>query len=89
MGAPLEDARHLTQRYERLRQEAEAQVCYPRYIKGSASSSEQHHCRMTLGTFCCESLHLSLELHQQGIRKPATNCLLSYLTVTGNRAIGV
>ena len=26
MGAPLEDARHLTQRYERLRQEAEAQV---------------------------------------------------------------
>lgn len=34
MGAPLEDARHLTQRYERLRQEAEAQVCkkdYPIY----------------------------------------------------------
>lgn len=34
MGAPLEDARHLTQRYERLRQEAEAQVCkkdYPMY----------------------------------------------------------
>jgi len=30
MGAPLEDARHLTQRYERLRQEAEAQVCYAR-----------------------------------------------------------
>lgn len=26
MGAPLEDARHLTQRYERLRQEAEAQA---------------------------------------------------------------
>eukprot|EP00850_Spirogloea_muscicola_P023338 SM000349S12878 [mRNA] locus=s349:82217:85018:+ [translate_table: standard] len=26
MGAPLEDARHLTQRYDRLRQEAEAQV---------------------------------------------------------------
>jgi hypothetical protein len=26
MGAPLEDARHLTQRYERLRQEADAQA---------------------------------------------------------------
>jgi hypothetical protein len=26
MGAPLEDARHLAQRYDRLRQEAEAQV---------------------------------------------------------------
>lgn len=26
MGAPLEDARHLTQRYDRMRQEAEAQV---------------------------------------------------------------
>lgn len=28
MGAPLEDARHLTQRYDRMRQEAEAQVFY-------------------------------------------------------------
>lgn len=27
MGAPLEDARHLAQRYDRIRQEAEAQVC--------------------------------------------------------------
>lgn len=26
MGAPLEDARHLAQRYDRIRQEAEAQV---------------------------------------------------------------
>lgn len=26
VGAPLEDARHLAQRYSRLRQEAEAQV---------------------------------------------------------------
>ena len=26
MGAPLEDARHLCQRYDRLRQEAETQV---------------------------------------------------------------
>ena len=26
MGAPLEDARHLAQRYARMRQEAEAQV---------------------------------------------------------------
>ena len=26
MGAPLEDARHLAQRYDRMRQEAEAQV---------------------------------------------------------------
>lgn len=26
MGAPLEDARHLAQRYDRVRQEAEAQV---------------------------------------------------------------
>lgn len=26
MGAPLEDARHLAQRYERMRMEAEAQV---------------------------------------------------------------
>ncbi len=31
MGAPLEDARHLTQRYERLRQEAEAQVSSQSY----------------------------------------------------------
>lgn len=28
MGAPLEDARHLAQRYDRMRQEAEAQVFY-------------------------------------------------------------
>lgn len=28
MGAPLEDARHLAQRYDRMRQEAEAQVCH-------------------------------------------------------------
>jgi hypothetical protein len=28
MGAPLEDARHLAQRYDRMRQEAEAQVIY-------------------------------------------------------------
>ena len=27
VGAPLEDARHLAQRYDRMRQEAEAQVC--------------------------------------------------------------
>jgi hypothetical protein len=33
MGAPLEDARHLTQRYERLRQEAEAQVCHSNQTK--------------------------------------------------------
>ena len=26
MGAPLEDARHLAQRYDRMRQDAEAQV---------------------------------------------------------------
>jgi len=26
VGAPLEDARHLAQRYDRIRQEAEAQV---------------------------------------------------------------
>ena len=26
MGAPLEDTRHLAQRYDRMRQEAEAQV---------------------------------------------------------------
>ena len=26
MGAPLEDARHLAQRYDKMRQEAEAQV---------------------------------------------------------------
>ena len=26
VGAPLEDARHLAQRYDRMRQEAEAQV---------------------------------------------------------------
>lgn len=26
MGAPLEDARHLAQRYDKVRQEAEAQV---------------------------------------------------------------
>lgn len=26
MGAPLEDARHLAQRYDRIRQEADAQV---------------------------------------------------------------
>jgi hypothetical protein len=26
MGAPLEDARHLAQRYDRMRQEADAQV---------------------------------------------------------------
>eukprot|EP00494_Astrolonche_serrata_P013795 UN13920 len=26
MGAPLEDARHLAQRYDRMRQEAEAQA---------------------------------------------------------------
>ena len=26
MGAPLQDARHLTHRYDRLRQEVEAQV---------------------------------------------------------------
>jgi hypothetical protein len=29
MGAPLEDARHLAQRYDRMRQEAEAQVFSP------------------------------------------------------------
>jgi hypothetical protein len=28
MGAPLEDARHLAQRYDRMRQEAEAQVIF-------------------------------------------------------------
>lgn len=39
MGAPLEDARHLTQRYERLRQEAEAQVWCPNCTKGSVSPS--------------------------------------------------
>jgi hypothetical protein len=33
MGAPLEDARHLAQRYDRMRQEAEAQV----YIEISLS----------------------------------------------------
>lgn len=26
LGAPLDDARHLAQRYDRMRQEAEAQV---------------------------------------------------------------
>ena len=31
MGAPLEDARHLAQRYDRMRQEAEAQVIYMRH----------------------------------------------------------
>jgi hypothetical protein len=31
MGAPLEDVRHLTQRYERLRQEADAQVSSQSY----------------------------------------------------------
>jgi hypothetical protein len=31
MGAPLEDAQHLTQRYERLRQEANAQVSSQSY----------------------------------------------------------
>lgn len=28
MGSPLEDARHLAQRYDRMRQEAESQVLY-------------------------------------------------------------
>ena len=28
MGAPLEDARHLAQRYDRMRQEAETQVSF-------------------------------------------------------------
>lgn len=28
LGAPLEDARHLAQRYDRMRQEAEAQVIH-------------------------------------------------------------
>lgn len=28
MGAPLEDARHLAQRYDKMRQEAEAQVIF-------------------------------------------------------------
>ncbi|KAH0893863.1 hypothetical protein HID58_056292, partial [Brassica napus] len=28
MGAPLVDARHLAQRYERIRQEAESQICF-------------------------------------------------------------
>ncbi len=37
MGAPLEDARHLTQRYERLRQEAEAQVSSQSYSLPSFS----------------------------------------------------
>ena len=32
MGAPLEDARHLAQRYERMRQEAEAQVFLNNFI---------------------------------------------------------
>lgn len=32
MGAPLEDARHLAQRYDRMRQEAEAQVIH-QYFK--------------------------------------------------------
>jgi hypothetical protein len=31
MGAPLEDVRHLTQRYERLRQEADAQFSSQSY----------------------------------------------------------
>jgi hypothetical protein len=31
-GAPLEDARHLAQRYSRMRQEAETQVCYSRIL---------------------------------------------------------
>lgn len=34
MGAPLEDARHLAQRYDRMRQEAEAQV-----LSSAASSN--------------------------------------------------
>lgn len=28
LGAPLEDARHLAQRYDRMRQEAESQVLF-------------------------------------------------------------
>lgn len=32
MGAPLEDARHLAQRYDRIRQEAEAQVYFIKAI---------------------------------------------------------
>lgn len=32
MGAPLEDARHLAQRYDRMRQEAEAQVVTSNYF---------------------------------------------------------
>jgi len=28
VGAPLEDARHLAQRYDRMRQDAEAQVLW-------------------------------------------------------------
>lgn len=32
MGAPLEDARHLAQRYDRVRQEAESQVFHLRHF---------------------------------------------------------
>lgn len=39
MGAPLEDARHLTQRYDRLRQEAEAQVIDVNKRKSSAGGN--------------------------------------------------
>lgn len=49
MGAPLEDARHLAQRYDRMRQEGEAQVLllsvwesfanYFQYLEGCHSSS--------------------------------------------------
>ena len=31
-GAPLEDARHLTHRYDRLRQEVEAQVLFDSHL---------------------------------------------------------
>lgn len=40
MGAPLEDARHLAQRYDRMRQEGEAQVLLLRvcvYFKNNLS----------------------------------------------------
>ncbi|CAK9193442.1 unnamed protein product [Sphagnum troendelagicum] len=38
MGAPLEDARHLTQRYERLQQEADAQMVSERQRSESSST---------------------------------------------------
>lgn len=43
-GTPLEDARHLAQRYSRMRQEAETQVCgHPSFFSASLLIIYCHH----------------------------------------------